>query len=256
MKKFLSAFAAVTLLCANAVLMSCSSDDDSISTTGTPPTKYTCTNCNTEYDTEAKKNNCAEQIGCPNKFYETAVNIDGTSATASSTYVYFGVFPKTVLPKANESIITTETVAMGANTYYKGTDGNYYAKVLENACGSGTEYKYTDGTQASVRSANSYRYFKVEPIKWKVLTTDYNSTGKALLLADDILTTVPYYVSTSSRTINSATVYANNYKYSTIRAYLNGSYESGDSQTKTYENKGFLQTAFTRQHKEKLQRQL
>ena len=92
----------------------------------------------------------------------------------------------------------------------------------------------------------------MEPIKWRVLTTDYDIDGDSgsetgcLLLAEDILTAnVPYYVSTSSRTIGEATVYANNYKYSTIRAYLNGFYESDDTQTQTYINKGFLQTAFT-----------
>ena len=37
------------------------------------------------------------------------------------------------------------------------------------------------------------------------------------------------------------------YKYSTIRAYLNGKYEAGDTQTDVYTNKGFLQTAFTSQ---------
>nr|WP_318693553.1 DUF6273 domain-containing protein [uncultured Treponema sp.] len=61
-------------------------------------------------------------------------------------------------------------------------------------------------------------------------------SGKCLLLAEDILTAnVPYNVRED-----------NNYKYSTIRAYLNGKYESDDTQSKTaYENKGFLQTAFT-----------
>ena len=50
----------------------------------------------------------------------------------------------------------------------------------------------------------------------------------------------------NNRTIDSKTVYPNNYKYSTIRAYLNGKYESDDTQVKTaFENKGFLQTAFT-----------
>ena len=135
---------------------------------------------------------------------------------------------------------------MGADTYYKGSDGEYYAKVMENASRApDSNDNYSDGTQAKQSSSNSYRYFKVEPIKWKVITDSYS--GKCLLLAEDILTAnVPYYVSESSRTIAGTTVYSNNYKYSTIRAYLNGKYESDDTQSKTaYENKGFLQTAFT-----------
>ena len=167
------------------------------------------------------------------------------AATKSSKYIYFGVFPKTVLP-ANSTVTIDETISvkMGADTYYKGSDGEYYAKVKENALG-GSSYKYSDGTYAKQSSQNSYRYFKVEPIKWKVITDSYS--GKCLLLAEEILTAnVPYYVSYSRRTIAGKTVYANNYKYSTIRAYLNGKYESDDEQSKTaYENKGFLQTAFT-----------
>ena len=167
------------------------------------------------------------------------------AATKSSKYIYFGVFPKTVLP-VGSTVIVDETISvkMGADTYYKGSDGEYYAKVMENAIG-GSPYKYSDGTYAKQSSQNSYRYFKVEPIKWKVITDSYS--GKCLLLAEEILTAnVPYYVSHYSRTIAGETVYANNYKYSTIRAYLNGKYESNDTQSKTaYENKGFLQTAFT-----------
>lgn len=168
----------------------------------------------------------------------------GNAATANSKYIYFGVFPKTVLSStASISVDETDKVTMGANTYYKGNDGNYYAKVLETCSGS-TVIKYSDGSTVKQSSANSYRYFKVEPIKWKVLSKNYN--GKCLLLAEDILTAhVPYYVSSSNRTIGTTEVYTNNYKYSTIRAYLNGAYESDDTQTKTYDGSGFLQTAFT-----------
>ena len=143
---------------------------------------------------------------------------------------------------------------MGADTYYKGSDGEYYAKVKENAYATYTQYKYSDGTKARKISSNSYRYFKVEPIKWKVITDSYS--GKCLLLAEDILTAnVPYYKFNSSsnkRTVGSDTeIYLNNYKYSQIRAYLNGLdyyYDQSSSSTvkKTdYTDKGFLQTSFT-----------
>lgn len=169
----------------------------------------------------------------------------GLAATKSSKYIYFGVFPKTVAAE-NITVDLTVSITMGSNTYYKGkNDENYYVNVKENAYGTGTAYRYSDNTQVSKDSADSYRWFKVEPIKWKVITASYS--GKCLLLAEDILTAgVPYYVSTYSRIIAGKTVYTNNYKYSTIRAYLNGKYESNDEQSKTaYEKKGFLQTAFT-----------
>ena len=180
------------------------------------------------------------------ELYSSPVDAEtGLAATSSSTYIYFGVFPKTVLPETSTVTIDENvSVTMGANTYYKGSDGEYYAKVKENA--DGTQCKYSDFTQAKQSSADSYRYFKVEPIKWKVLTTNYN--GKALLLAEDILTAnVPYYEDyQNNRTVDGKTVYPNNYKHSQIRAYLNGlSYQGQTSEVTTWSGNGFLQTAFT-----------
>ena len=207
---------------------------------------YKCTVCGEDLRTEP--------ITKP-KLYESPIDAEtGLPATKASKYIYFGVFPKTVLfvcepweySPNKATVDETVSVKMGANTYYKGSNGEYYAKVMENAYDTGSAYKYSDGTQAKQSDAESYRYFKVEPIKWKVITDSYS--GKCLLLAEDILTAnVPYYVEEPPfRTIADKPVYANNYKYSTIRAYLNGKYESDDTQSKTaYENKGFLQTAFT-----------
>ena len=201
---------------------------------------YKCTVCG---------NKRTEPITKP-ELYETPIDAEtGLAAKKSSKYIYFGVFPKTV---ATENITVDENVfvTMGANTYYKGkNDENYYVKVKENAYGTGTEYKYSDGTQAKQSSSNSYRYFKVEPVKWKVITDSYS--GKCLLLAEEILrASVPYH-DTSSMMISGEAVYENNYKYSSIRAYLNGldyyerKYPSNTVKKTDYTDKGFLQTAFT-----------
>ena len=180
----------------------------------------------------------------------------GTDGTAgpSATYVEFGDWPQSVLP-SDSTVTVDETVfvEMGVNTYYLGSDGNYYAKCAEKAYLTGTQYKYHDGTQAG-RDGTTTRYFKVEPIKWRVLTDNYS--GKKLLLAEEILTAnVPYYdynSSSNKRTVGSETkISPNNYKYSQIRAYLNGlDYYYDTSSTETtiktdYTGKGFLQTAFT-----------
>ena len=138
------------------------------------------------------------------------------------TYVAFGDWPQTI--KADGvTVDETKSRQMGMFTYYLGSDGNYYVKVEEKACGSGSQYKYSDGTQAG-QDGTSTQWFKVEPIIWRVLTESYNSTGKALLLAENILTGgICYYVGWNTRTITGAgTIYPNNYKYSTIRAWLNG----------------------------------
>jgi len=140
---------------------------------------------------------------------------------------------------------------MGMFTYYLGSDGNWYVKEEENAIGSGIAYKYSNGEQAG-QGGTSTKWFKVEPIVWRVLTTNFTASegGNALLLAENILTGgIPYYVDINQRTIGGQPVYANNWQYSTIRAWLNGLdvVKSDDVQEndKTYAGKGFLQTAFT-----------
>ena len=183
------------------------------------------------------------------ELYSSPVDAEtGLAATSSSTYIYFGVFPKTVLPETSTVTIDENvSVTMGANTYYKGSNGNYYAKAKEN-CYESSGYTYTDGTTVKQSGADSYRYFKVEPVKWKVVTNNYNNTGKALLLAEDILTAnVPYYEDyQNNRTIDGKTVYPNNCKHSQIRAYLNGlSYQGQTSEVTTWRGNGFMQTAFT-----------
>ena len=184
-------------------------------------------------------------------FHSSVTNLpsgtDGQMGTSAS-YCYFGDWPQTI--KADSvTVDESTTVTMGGFTYYLGSDGNYYAKCTENAYGS--SYTYSDGTTCAQSSASSEKYFKVEPIKWCVLTNDYD--GKKLLLAENILTAnVPYYGSTSSRSLNGTTIYANNYKYSNIRAFLNGTANQfvTDGGTATsydidWSDKGFLQSAFT-----------
>ena len=95
-------------------------------------------------------------------FQETVYKLDpGTDGTygTSGEYVLFGDFPQSAKADditVNESI----TMKMGNMTVYCGSDGNLYAKV-------------------------SGSYYKVEPIKWRVLSKDQN--GKAVILAENIL---------------------------------------------------------------------
>lgn len=196
-------------------------------------------------------------------WYESPVDFfTGKAATADSEYVLFGVFPKTVLPLDSTVTVDEEDfVEMGADKYYKGSDGKYYVKALENAYGTGAQYKYENNVeQVKQKDADSYRYFKVEPIKWKVLTTTYDIDGEAgsatgaLLLAEDILTAnVPYFGLTSSRTIDEKTINPNNYKHSMIRAYLNGiTYQGQYGEGIKWNGSGFLQTAFTKAAQEKI----
>ncbi len=121
-------------------------------------------------------------------------------------YIYFGSYAKTI--KAND--VTVSSTA-DANGYYTGSDGEKYVKIIATPCETG--YKFSDNTTIT---ANTEYYFKVEAIKWKVLS---ETAGSAMLLAEDILAAQAYDASGDS-----------NYKDSDIRAWLNGT---------------FLTTAFT-----------
>ena len=163
--------------------------------------------------------------------------------------VTFGLWPQTI-KAANVTVNDSESKAAGAFTYCKGSDGQWYVKIKESACPPVS--KYSDGTTAKESSADSWKWFKVEPIKWRVLTTNYNGTGKKLLFAESVLANGVYYDYQSvNRTIGGKTIHPNNYEHSRVRAFLNGlSYQrkASDSEQSACDDflgKGFLQTAFT-----------
>ncbi len=176
--------------------------------------------------------------------------------------VYFGVYPQTVAPQdLDESAFDDRRkVVMGGLTYcYNTQDKSYYCHVLEDTYGDYNSY--SDGSAAHISSDNSYRWFKVEPVKWRVLKT-YND-GTALLLSEKILNASCYYDyprygadenSYYNRSIDDVTVKPNNYAASAIRAYLNGlSYKTNSGSyyattlktNTTYEGNGFIREAFT-----------
>ena len=128
--------------------------------------------------------------------------------TRSGNYIYFGEYPQTI--KASD--VTVGDVA-DEDGYYLGSDGERYAKVVADPYKS--YYKFSDNS--SVISGNTY-YFKVEPIRWRILS---ERDGNAFILCDSIIANHNYHHTTLSTTIDGQTVYANNYKYSDIRAWLN-----------------------------------
>ena len=166
------------------------------------------------------------------------------SAGTSAKYLYLGDWPQTI-KASNVEIDESKTKTQGAFTYYLGDDGDYYVKCMENAYETG--YSYSDGGIITESSGQSYKYFKVEPIKWRVLTENYNGTGKWLLLAENILSVDVYYDNyIDNRTISGSTVYPGNYLHSRIRAYLNGiAYNKEGAENSEFVDHGFLQTAFT-----------
>ena len=124
-------------------------------------------------------------------------------------YILFGQYPQAI-KAADVSIISTTPDTDG---YYLGSDGERYAKVVADPYNSG----YTFSDNSRVIGGNTY-YFKVEPIRWRILS---ESDGNAFILCDSIIANHYYHQTYSSTTIDGQKVYANNYKYSDIRAWLN-----------------------------------
>ena len=206
----------------------------------------------------------AQPGGKPYSFHDTVTvlpeGITGSYGTDEATYVEFGDWPQDVVPVDDVTTLglenSTDKVTRGYMEFVKGTDGNYYVKCAENAFESG--YKYEKDNSNVGEGGKTSRWFKVMPIKWRVVDEAYedasgSSQGK-LLVAESILTAnVPYYEDwENNRTIDGKIVYPNNYMHSQIRAYLNGNTYTGyDTTTSSnieksqWNNKGFLQTAFT-----------
>ncbi len=117
----------------------------------------------------------------------------GTAGTEDTSYAIFGDWPQKI-KASGVNIDTAQTLTRGSFTYYKGSDGNWYAKVSSD-------------------------YYKVEPIKWRVLTTDFDhdgdsgTNGKKLLLAENILIARRY-----NEIGNDA------YDVSGIRSYITGDF--------------------------------
>ena len=139
--------------------------------------------------------------------------------------VTFGSWPQSLADVTGITLTATGKTYDGNNAEYSGSDGNKYVKVDDS-------------------------YYKVEPITWRVIV--YNADGSKRLLADKIYARIPYYGTTRSRILSNSTIYANNYKYSNIRAYLNSTknqFETDGGTPREYDvdctNAGFLTSAFT-----------
>ncbi len=115
-------------------------------------------------------------------------------------YIEFGEYPQSL--KADG--VTVDESVQDARGYYLGSDGAYYAKLMAFPFESDCQY---ENGEAIVSEAEYY--FKVEPIRWRVLTKE---NGKKMLLCDSILANMPWGDGTTV------------YQDSSIRSWLNGEF--------------------------------
>ena len=171
-------------------------------------------------------------------YQEDELNIEIFEENGIS-YLYLGKYPQN-LENDSTVISALDNISTTNNLGYMEYNGNEYKKVAASPYQS--NYAFTNGQ--TIVSGNTY-YFKVEPIKWRILES-YDGTYK--LLSEMLLDNTNFYTSDSTRTINGTTIYPNNYEYSNIRAWLNG-YDGTSYNVDNYTNKGFIDIAFTEEEK-------
>lgn len=120
----------------------------------------------------------------------------GALKEVSSGEYSFGTYPQS-LKEADVDIDEDETFDTGGETYYLGSDGSWYQKVVAAPRG---RYNFSDGTP--ILKGKTY-YFKVEPVKWTRMV------GSKIIVSNDILTARRYAEA------------LNNYETSEIREFLN-----------------------------------
>lgn len=135
------------------------------------------------------------------------------STKSDNTFTY-GLYPQTHL--SDEYLINKLNNSSPSNLngwYFYNYD--YYAKQVATPKYDGT---FDDNT--SIITGETY-WFKCEPIIWQKLVYE---ESKYYLLSSLILDAYHFYSSNGERQIDGKTIYANNYEYSDIRAWLNNDF--------------------------------
>lgn len=122
-------------------------------------------------------------------------------ASANGQFVLFGHYATTL----KEASVTIDESSLDDNGYYMGSDGNKYAKV--SAAPDSSSIVFSDGSQ--IETGTEY-YFKVEKIKWRIVS---ESNNQAVLVSENVIDCHVY---------NNSLDDGNKYDTSVIRSYLNG----------------------------------
>ena len=159
------------------------------------------------------------------------------------TYINIGRYPQTVVDD-NNLISILDTISTTNSLGYIQYDGEEYKKIISNVSNVfHSDYTFING---NIIKRNVTYYFKVEPIKWRVL---YQNNNEYILLCEMLLDNIDYYhTHNKTRSVNGKTIYPNNYKYSNIRSWLNG-YDGTTYDVEDYTNIGFYDVAFTEEEK-------
>ena len=141
--------------------------------------------------------------------------------------ITYGMYPQThILDEEFIDILNKLTPSVCDNKYVLFRNEYYYKVESASPCSKGD--RFDDGSL--IIDGKSY-WFKVEPITWRILkVTEQENTDKYFLTSNKLLVNHnygEYYEVKKEKTDyegNKDTVYANNYKYSDLRTFLNTSF--------------------------------
>lgn len=124
-------------------------------------------------------------------------------------YLLFGEFPQTI----KEADVEIDLENQNSLGYYLGSDGHYYASLV------GKSYMpHTYFSNGELILEQTTYYFKVEPIRWRILL---DGLEEFVLYSEKALTTKKFHESTDIREYGGKTIYPNNYEHSDLRTWLN-----------------------------------
>lgn len=133
-------------------------------------------------------------------YSEKMVNRGQIEIRRDGPYIWFGEYPQTIA--TSKAVAAMGTTPDSKGYYTSNYDNERYAKVVATPF---YDSRYTFSDISSFTTSSTY-YFKVEPIKWRILS---ESDGKALILCESIIANKRF---DDSR---------NNYAESEVRAWLN-----------------------------------
>ena len=135
-----------------------------------------------------------------------------------------GMYPKTVVDDDLLISSLNQLDEPGSSGYYE-LNGDFYLKKKVSIYNF--EYYYGPDVYAPKQFDNgsemvngSIEWFKAEPVEWDVLNVVGN---KYSLICHNLIEKSGFNNSNSSRLIDGVVIHANNYEYSAVRDYLNGS---------------------------------
>ena len=148
-------------------------------------------------------------------------------------YINYGSYPQTHVNDEKLLAKLNNLTQINKRGYYE-FEGKEYAKVETKHSRYGAveetdiygkvvsvlyPYKYSSGK--IIMEYRTIEWFKVEPIKWRILSIENN---KYQVLSEYLLTAQEYYKDSYYRQIDGVDIAPNNYKYSDIRSFLNNEF--------------------------------